>query len=46
MISKWHAYDKEAALNKLAIALEAMGIHVVAKEVLYKYVPGYRSMFA
>ena len=46
MISKWRAYDTEASLNKLARALEAMEIHVVAKEVLDKYVPGYRSMFS
>ena len=46
MISKWLAYDTEASWNKLARALEEMGMHVVAKEVLDKYVPHYKSMFA
>ena len=46
MISKWLAYDTEASWNKLARALEEMGMRVVAKEVLDKYVLGYRSMFA
>ena len=46
MISKWLAYDTEASWNKLARALEEMGMRVVAKEVLDKYVPGYKSMFA
>ena len=43
MISKWLAYD---SWNKLARALEEMGMHVVAKEVLDKYIPHYKSMFA
>ena len=43
MISKWLAYD---SWNKLARALEEMGMHVFAKEVLDKYIPHYKSMFA
>ena len=46
MISKWLAYDTEASWNKLARALEEMGMCVVAKEILDNYVPGYRGRFA
>ena len=46
MISKWLAYDTEASWNKLARALEEIGMRVVAKEILDKYVSGYKSMFA
>ena len=46
MISKWLAYDTEASWNKLARALEEIGMRVVAKEILEKYVSGYKSMFA
>jgi len=45
MISKWLAYDTEASWNKLAGALEEMGMHVVAEEIRNQYIPGYRSMF-
>ena len=46
MISKWLAYDTQASWNKLARALEESGMRVVAKEILGKYVPGYRGRFA
>ena len=46
MINKWLAYDTEASWNKLARALEEIGMRVVAKEIMEKYVPGYKSMFA
>ena len=46
MISKWLAFDTEASWNKLARALEEIGMRVVAKEILDKYVSGYKSMFA
>ena len=46
MISKWLAFDTETSWNKLARALEEMGMRVVAKEVLDKYVPGYRGRLA
>ena len=46
MIIKWLAYDTEASWNKLARALEEIGMRVVAKEILDKYVSGYKSMFA
>lgn len=46
MISKWLAYDTEASWNKLAKALKEMEMHVIAKEVLDKYVPTYEGTFA
>ena len=46
MISEWLAYDTEASWNKLARALEEIGMRVVAKKILDKYVSGYKSMFA
>ena len=45
MISKWLAFDTEASWNKLARALEEMGMHVVAEKIWNQYVTGYRSMF-
>ena len=46
VISKWLAYDTEPSWNKLARALEEIWMRVVAKEILDKYVSGYKSMFA
>ena len=46
MICKWLEYDTEASWNKLARALKEMGMRVVAKEILDKYVPGYWGRFA
>lgn len=45
MIKKWLEYDLTASWNKLADALEEMGINKVAKDIREKYVHGYKSKF-